>query len=132
MAESTGRMLAVQLYKMTDDAGMKDMLRFLIARDTMHQNQFLAAWEEAGGRASHPIPNSFPQEEEDPEFNYTFLGFGKDASIAPPAGRWSEGPSIDGKGVFETRAMIPGGGVPNLGFAEKSSGAQAEQMNFEP
>ena len=34
-AESTGRMLAVQLYKMTDDPGMKDMLKFLIARDTM-------------------------------------------------------------------------------------------------
>src|SRR3954462_9709719 len=50
-AESTGRMLACQLYRMTDDAGMKDMLSFLIARDTMHQNQFLAVWEELGGRS---------------------------------------------------------------------------------
>lgn len=31
-AESTGRMLACQLYRMTDDPGMKDMLSFLIAR----------------------------------------------------------------------------------------------------
>ncbi len=43
-AESTGQMLACQLYKMTDDSGMKKMLSFLIARDTMHQNQWLAAW----------------------------------------------------------------------------------------
>ena len=39
-AESTGRMLAVQVYKMTDDKEMKNMLSFLIARDTMHQNQW--------------------------------------------------------------------------------------------
>ncbi|TWT87949.1 manganese catalase family protein [Neorhodopirellula pilleata] len=56
MAESTGRMLACQLYKMTDDPGMKDMLKFMIARDIMHQNQWLAAWEDMGGRSNHPIP----------------------------------------------------------------------------
>ena len=41
---------------MTDDPGMKDMLRFLIARDTMHQEQWLAVLEELGGPAepSHP------------------------------------------------------------------------------
>jgi Mn-containing catalase len=40
-AEATGRTLAVRLYNMTDDPGMKDMLRFLISRDTMHQNQYI-------------------------------------------------------------------------------------------
>ena len=39
MAEATGRILATRLYEMTDDPGMKDMLSFLIARDSMHQNQ---------------------------------------------------------------------------------------------
>ena len=48
-AESTGRTLAVRLYNMTDDPGMKDMLQYLIARDTMHQNQWMAALEELGG-----------------------------------------------------------------------------------
>jgi len=75
-AESTGRMLAVQLYRMTDDPGMKDMLSYLIARDTMHQNQWLAAWEEVGGRHALPIPNQFRQEQENSEFNYSFLTFG--------------------------------------------------------
>ena len=38
-AESTGRVLATRLWEITDDPGMKDMLSFMIARDTMHQQQ---------------------------------------------------------------------------------------------
>ena len=41
-AEATGRTLAVRLYNATNDAGMRDMWSFLIARDTMHQQQWLA------------------------------------------------------------------------------------------
>ncbi|HVS64628.1 MAG TPA: manganese catalase family protein [Thermoanaerobaculia bacterium] len=40
------------------------MLQFLMARDTMHQNQWLAAWEELGGPQAHPVPTDFPQAEE--------------------------------------------------------------------
>src|SRR5205807_2766049 len=47
-AESIGRTLAARLREMTDDPGMRDMLSFLIARDTMHQQQWLAAIEDAG------------------------------------------------------------------------------------
>jgi Mn-containing catalase len=58
-AESTGRVLAVRLFNMTNDPGMRNMLSFLIARDTIHQNQWLAALEEQGGTANvFPIPNS--------------------------------------------------------------------------
>ncbi|MCP9236141.1 manganese catalase family protein [Lewinella sp. JB7] len=127
MAESTGRMLAVQLFKMTNDAGMKDMLRFLIARDTMHQNQFLAAWEELGGRDNHPIPNNFPQEEELSDYNYTFYTTGKDDSVAPPTGRWSSGQSIDGKGTFDLKKMQPVGGIPDLGYASPQAAVQKGQ-----
>jgi hypothetical protein len=49
----------VRLYGLTDDPGMKDMLQFLIARDTMHQNQWLAVIEELGGvQGVHPIPGA--------------------------------------------------------------------------
>src|SRR3954468_1835861 len=34
--EGAGRVLPPRLYEMTDDPGMKDMLSYLIARDTMH------------------------------------------------------------------------------------------------
>src|SRR4051794_36173252 len=97
-AESTGRVLAVRLYNMTNDPGMKEMLQFLIARDTMHQNQWLAALEELGGSNAFPIPNSFPQEQEQQDVSYAFLGFQHDGSD-PVAGRWSSGTSMDGKGT---------------------------------
>ncbi|WP_145107374.1 manganese catalase family protein [Cereibacter sediminicola] len=127
-AESTGRILATRLYNMTNDPGMKEMLAFLIARDTMHQNQWLAALEELGGNENvYPIPNSFPQSEENQDFSYAFLGFQRDGS-EPVQGRWSEGASIDGNGTFTARPMEPMGEEPNLGPARENSGAQAEQL----
>jgi Mn-containing catalase len=127
MAESTGRVLAVRLYNMTSDPGMKDMLQFLIARDTMHQNQWLAAVEELGGfEGVFPIPNSHPQAEEKSEFSYSF--FSHKLNGQPLAGRWSEGPSIDGKSQFEVVNSEPMGEIPNLGPARPLSGAQKEQM----
>ena len=53
---------------------MRDMLSFLIARDTMHQNQWLAAIEEleADGLERTPCPSSFPQEREKREVAYQF------------------------------------------------------------
>ncbi len=38
-AESQGCLQVARLYHMTNDAGVRDMLGFLLARDTMHQNQ---------------------------------------------------------------------------------------------
>ncbi len=37
-AEMQGRLQVARLIHMTDDHGVRDMLRFLLARDTMHQN----------------------------------------------------------------------------------------------
>ena len=127
-AESTGRVLAVRLYNMTNDPGMKDMLSFLIARDTMHQNQWLAALEELGeAKGVFPIPNSFPQEMEQQEFSYAYLGFQFDGS-EPAQGRWSTGDSIDGKGAFSSRISEPLGQKPELAPAKPGGGAQKEQM----
>ncbi len=127
MAESTGRVLAVRLYNMTADAGMKDMLQFLIARDTMHQNQWLAAIEDLGGtEAVFPIPNSHPQAEEKQEFSYSF--FSHKLGGKPADGRWTSGTSIDGKGEFTVVNSEPLGDIPNLGAARPKTGAQAEQV----
>jgi Mn-containing catalase len=126
-AEATGRALAVRLYNMTDDPGMRDMLSFLIARDTMHQQQWLAVIEELGGTAALPIPNSFPQAQENREFSYAYLGFTVDG-IKPPEGRYTQGPSLDGKGEFSLRPMQPLGSEPTLSPPRPDSGAQSEQM----
>ena len=125
-AEATGRALATRLYNMTDDSGMRDMLSFLIARDTMHQQQWLAVIEELGGmEAQLPIPNSFPQEQENQRFSYGYFGHTLDGKV--PAGRWTEGPSLDGKGTFEPMKSEPLGGEPVLAPPRPDGGAQFEQ-----
>jgi Mn-containing catalase len=129
VAEQTGRVLAVRLRGMTDDPGMRDMLAYLIARDNMHQNQWMAAIEELGGLEEvMPIPNSFPVEEEAQEFSYAYLGFRPDGS-EPARGRWSEGSSIDGQGEFSVRAMEPMGEEPELAPPPENSGEQRAQQD---
>ena len=92
----------------------------------MHQNQWLAAWEELGGVKQHPIPDTFPMDEEMQEVSYKFLGFRKDGG-PPPEGRWSEGESIDGKGEFSSEVWEPRGQTPDLGMAPPAAYAQASQ-----
>jgi Mn-containing catalase len=126
-AESTGRVLAARLYNAAHDEGMRDMLAFLLARDTMHQNQWLAVIEELGGfEAQFPIPNSFPQSSENQEFNYSYFVTSTDGSF--PQGRWTEGTSPDGKGSFKPHRVEPMGQEPKLGPARPDSAAQTEQM----
>jgi Mn-containing catalase len=95
-AEMMGRLQVARLWNMTDDPGVKDLLRFALARDHYHQQQWLAAIEElkADGLEGIPVPEAFPLEEELPEFAYTFI----DASDGPeaPNGRWARGPALDG------------------------------------
>jgi Mn-containing catalase len=100
-AETQGRLQAVRLYEMSNDRGVKDTLSFLIARDTMHQNQWLAALEdlEAEGLESTPVPSSFPLELEKREVAYQFLNMSEGEESSQ--GRWAKGPSMDGKGEFE-------------------------------
>lgn len=129
MAESSGRVLATRLWESTDDKGMKDMLAFLIARDTMHQNQWLAVLEELGGlEGMHPIPNTFPQSEENKKFNYNFLSTHIDPKKMAE-GRWSEGKSMDGKGKFTIEKAKPQGKEPELGPPHPKGYAQKEQMS---
>jgi Mn-containing catalase len=100
-AESQGRLQVSRLYELTDDAGVRDMLSFLIARDTMHQNQWLAAIEELekDGLGGTPVPISFPQEREFSQVSYQLWNNSEGEESAQ--GRWANGPSKDGKGRFE-------------------------------
>jgi Mn-containing catalase len=130
-AESSGRALAVRLHGMTDDPGMKEVLSFLIARDTMHQQQWLAVIEELGGmEKALPIPNAFPQSEEKREFSYGFFVDAKDGTVEP--GRWTRGASPDGKGSFEAMRSTPMGQEPKLAPARPDGGAQSEQGSTQP
>lgn len=99
-AESQGRLQAVRMYEMSNDHGVRDTLSFMIARDTMHQNQWLAAIEEleADGLETSPVPSSFPQELEKGEYAYQFWNHSQGQESAE--GRWASGSSPDGKGEF--------------------------------
>ncbi len=109
-AEATGRVLACRLYEMTDDPGMKEMLSFLIARDTMHQQQWLAVIEEL--EQPLPVPSDFPQSQEQQRFSYAF--FVHSNAPVPTNARWMQGPSLDGKGEFSPFPAQPLGQTPVL------------------
>ncbi|MCK8494834.1 MULTISPECIES: manganese catalase family protein [Spirosoma] len=133
MAEATGRTLATRLYELTDDAGMKDMLSFLIARDTMHQQQWLAVLEELGHGNQYgvlPIPNSFPQSQEHQEFSYAFVNTNIDPD-SPTVGhntRWTQGTSLDGRSEFREIKAQPLGDEPMLAPPIPQGHAQIEQI----
>jgi Mn-containing catalase len=118
-AESQGRLQVARLYNMTDDAGVRDMLAFLLARDSMHQNQWLAAIAEleADGLEMTPCPSSFPQQLEHQQHSYQFwnMSLGTESQ----QGGWAAGSSPDGRGQFEyvadPRPMAPAPVPPPTG-----------------
>src|ERR671917_2418643 len=69
-AEAVGRTLATRLWELTDDPGMKDLLQFLIARDTMHQQQWLAVLEELPAEQALNAPGDFENTGADAENAY--------------------------------------------------------------
>ncbi len=113
-AEMQGRLQVARLYHMTDDFGVRDLLSFLLARDTMHQNMWLAAAAELQdeGIESLPVPSNFPQSKEATQSSYQYINF-SDGQLAG-SGRWASGASPDGKGTFEYLAEPPPG-VPMPG-----------------
>ena len=112
-AEMQGRLQVARLCHMTDDHGVRELLSFLLARDTMHQNQWLAAVAElqAEGAEGLPVPSNFPQGKEATEYSYQYLNFSDGPAAAE--GSWASGPSPDGNGSFSyhegptSRAPMP-------------------------
>jgi Mn-containing catalase len=99
-AEMQGRVQVARLYHMTDDSGVRDLLSFLLARDTMHQNQWIAAARELQeeGYEMLPTPSNFPQSKEHQAVSYQYQNFSDGKAAAE--GTWASGPSPDGKGEF--------------------------------
>lgn len=89
-AEAQGRLQTARLYNMTDDPGVKAMLQFNLARDTVHQKQWLKAIEEleSDGLSGPIVPDAL-FDEEDQEHNHTIwrLSDGTDGAD----GGWTTG-----------------------------------------
>ncbi|MCU1617935.1 MAG: manganese catalase [Frankiales bacterium] len=99
-AEMQGRLQVARILHQTNDAGVRDMLGFLTARDTAHQNQWIAAAIEirAEGLEDIPIPNKLPREKEFEAVEYQFINFSNGTQAGE--GSWATGPSPDGRGTF--------------------------------
>ncbi len=111
--ESHGRLQAVRLYEMTNDRGVKDMLSWLIARDTMHQNMWKAAIAELEAQENIVVPSTFPRQLEKQEVSYTFFNLSRGEESSQ--GRWASGPSMDSMGQFNYVAEpFPFGKKPKL------------------
>jgi Mn-containing catalase len=131
---------------MTDDPGIRDMLSFLLARDTMHQNMWLAAAAELQEEGSEnlPVPSNFPQSKEATQVSYQYLNFSDGAQAG--AGRWAKGPTPDGRGEFSyhegptTTAPMPPPTHPDSRFygttelpntVEKLAGSAQDKLHRE-
>jgi len=118
-AESQGRLQVCRLYELTTDTGVREMLSFLIARDTMHQNQWLVAIKELeeSGLEMTPCPSAFPKDRELSSVAYQFLSCSSDGQSRN--GPWAEGASMDGYGTFEyVDSPKPMSEAPQLGPAD--------------
>jgi Mn-containing catalase len=76
-AEAQSRLQLARLFHMTDDPGVKQMLRFLLARDSAHQRLWAAAIRqlEADGVEEMPVPDGFPDAAAQRETAETYLTF---------------------------------------------------------
>ncbi|MCC3275297.1 MULTISPECIES: manganese catalase family protein [unclassified Arthrobacter] len=144
--EMQGRLAVARLYHMTDDHGIRDLLSFLLARDTMHQNQWTTAALElqAENMEQLPVPSNFPLSKEYREVSYQYLNFsdGQHAS----EGSWAKGPTPDGHGEFSyhdgptTSAPMPPPTHPDVRFygttevpntVEKAAGSAQDKLKKE-
>jgi Mn-containing catalase len=105
------------------------MLSFLIARDTMHQQQWLAAIEDLGDTFAS-APNDVPDEGDYAKHAYAF--FNHSDSPEAELGRWTQGESLDGKGAFSVGdPHAVAGPEPELmgGPASVHAGVEATRAN---
>ncbi|MCM6771988.1 manganese catalase family protein [Nocardia sp. CDC159] len=94
-AEAHGRVQTARLYHMTDDPGVKDMLKFNLARDTYHQNMWLSAIAQlkADGVEDTVTPNAlFDEEHAEHATSLWHLSDG----TASDQGMWAHGMAPDG------------------------------------
>jgi Mn-containing catalase len=116
-AEAQGRLQTARLYNMTDDHGVQDMLRFNLARDTCHQNQWLAAIEmlKADGLEDTPVPIKFGLDTEYTEHSNEIWGL-SDGTEGPAA---LPKTSVDGRFEFTyLTSPEPLGPVPDVPAAD--------------
>ncbi len=111
-AEAQSRLQTSRLYNMTDDSGVRAMLKFNLARDTYHQQQWLLAIEQLKEDGLADEIEHSNAEEEDAEQSRTFWDLSEGTESAQ--GRWATGQTIDGQQIIHLPDAQPLGDVPVL------------------
>jgi Mn-containing catalase len=93
-AEAQGRLQTSRLYNMTDDPGVKAMLKFNLARDTFHQQQWLLGIEQLIADGLCDVVEDSNADEEDQEQNRTYWSFHEGSTANE--GRWAHGQTLVG------------------------------------
>jgi Mn-containing catalase len=93
-AEAQSRLQTSRIYDMTDDPGVRDMLKFNLARDTYHQQQWLLGIEQLiEDGFTDGIEDSLG-DEENHEAARTFYSFHEGSTAGE--GRWAQGTTLIG------------------------------------
>ncbi|WP_342388368.1 manganese catalase family protein [Salinicoccus bachuensis] len=98
-AESQGRLQVARLYEMTGDPGVKKLLSFLLARDTMHQNQWIAAIKDLEEKEGVVTPSTVTNDMEATEFSHRLINFSEGEESSQLA--WMDGVTPDGAAEFQ-------------------------------
>ncbi|KLI75688.1 MULTISPECIES: manganese catalase family protein [Lacticaseibacillus] len=72
--ESEARLQVSRLYYMTRDEGIRDMLKFLLARETQHQLQFMKAQEELEDKYGVVVPGDM-KDIEHTKYSHVLMNF---------------------------------------------------------
>ncbi len=93
-AEGQSRLMTSRIYNMTDDSGVKEMLKFNLARDTFHQQQWLLGIEQLIADGFSDLIEDSNSEDEDQVQNHTFWSFSEGSQAGE--GRWAQGQTLVG------------------------------------
>ena len=91
-AEAQSRLQTSRMYNMTDDPGVRDMLKFNLARDTFHQQQWLLAIEQLQEDGLADVIEDSNFEHEDKVQDHTYWSFHEGSTASE--GRWARGTTI--------------------------------------
>jgi Mn-containing catalase len=91
-AEAQSRLQTSRIYNMTDDHGVRDMLKYNLARDTWHQQQWLLAIEQLQEDGLADIIEDSNFENEDKVQDHTYWSFSEGSEGLE--GRWARGTTL--------------------------------------
>ncbi|WP_134740677.1 manganese catalase family protein [Nocardioides sp. 503] len=93
-AEAQSRLQTARVYQMTDDAGVKETLKFNLGRDTFHQQQWLLGIEQLIEDGYTDGLEDSLKEEEDKDAARTYYSFHEGSTAHE--GRWAQGNTLIG------------------------------------